>query len=198
MNLQHPESSFSTAATPIHYERRPESHDRPTSAFVEWLGEHRLMLHGSVGLLEAQLLRAIRSDRGFEILANPDSREWERLFPLAGEADGKDPCPVSFEDSEGCRNESQDSGDRHIDNPLRKRRTGRLKEDRIYEVLTERFEKAGDEEKKSWEAWQASGQGIEGAGWDLYLKNRAKVRRWRNLSKAIIFYIDGRAERRAA
>lgn len=78
---------------------RPGIHDRPTSVFESWLRQHRLAILGRTALLEGRLLQAIRSDRGFRLLLDPESSEWDRLFPLPGESTGSDPCPASSGDS---------------------------------------------------------------------------------------------------
>ena len=59
-----------------------ESYARPTIAFQNWLQESRLTILGSLGLLEGRLRRALRSDRGLQLLADPENTEWESLFPI--------------------------------------------------------------------------------------------------------------------
>lgn len=59
-----------------------ESYARPTIAFQNWLQDSRLTILGSLGLLEGRLRRALRSDRGLQLLADPENTEWESLFPI--------------------------------------------------------------------------------------------------------------------
>lgn len=59
-----------------------ESYARPTLAFQNWLQQSRLTILGSLGLVEGRLRRALRSDRGLQLLADPESTEWESLFPI--------------------------------------------------------------------------------------------------------------------
>ena len=79
---QSPECDPSLSPMCPHCGQLRESHARPTIAFQNWLQQSGLTILGSLGLLEGRLRRALRSDRGLLLLADPENTEWESLFPI--------------------------------------------------------------------------------------------------------------------